>query len=1101
MSDSTLRTQELLAQEGLESIGQKLYNTINIELSGDPKSARRWIWELLQNAKDVIAKEGRIEINLQENSVEFSHNGSPFLHNHLLAILSQRSTKSPSYTDDEKQAFFDQLFSEQGINDADAKTFLNTSGRFGTGFMTTYLLSKKVFLEGIYSNDGITKSFNISLDRDASTDTVMKEKVKESFSSFTELEQTKDGEHSISDFQEGIKCDTKFIYHFDVEGKTVAELGIADLHKAIPFVLSFVEKLHFISVREYDRLTTYSRKAPKQIAGITIECIEKITDTETTTIEIAKLAEKHEALTIAIPVLDIGSDNYKILFPDTGTPRQFISFPLVGSETFPYPVIINSPLFNPDDSRSHIYLNLSNTASFDKKVNLNRTLFQRSLILFNQFLETTSKLKWGNLHFLAKSDLPGDIQGDWYRDFIQKEIRKSILETEIVITEDGTRIKPKDAKFPIYTISKLNEFSELSKYLFGDKIPRREDVEVWKIIIEANTNDWLGADFDLTLEKLLLLIQSSGSFSSFNDTYFKNESLAFDILNKIIQFTEDENKELLNRKEKPLAVFPNQTPDSTFTEKLKLSRDVKVPKELKNVLKTVGDNWYDKLVRDEITVFERDSKLTVKITSDRLKERIEKYFINKLPADERVLLDKGLFELAGIATKNNRSESEMLHGFLKQFFPGTPSDAIQEITEAEDFDWKPVQIWAVKTLLKKISALETMNGISIHLFKKSYPEIKEKYSDEENDLMFKVDTALNAIIQFVTSFDKNLLSEYPIIPNQLNDLCKVNNELFNDASIPKELKQIIKDFGKDCRGSLLHNGVSITLLAEPRNLKWICSQLDDIAIKEQENPELKQPIRELDKWISKSKGSITGMDELFKTFYRKRSGIVLNTYGLEERNQFDEILKSGMSADLAEIAGSGATAATVKEVATALKENPELDLTKVNEIASLLKGNPDLTSGKIEQLIELSKGWNPEMNYSPDEEQKRRNFENGWKGEAFVYKELINKRFEVEWRNKSDVDNGNAIIDFAGEKHFISERYDKYDLVAKHSNGRVFYIQVKSTTTDLSDADQIAMPISIREWNFVFETKETETFYLARVFNVSKAPSVYFMKLEKPQEL
>jgi len=1100
--DNTLRTQELLAQEGLESIGQKLFNEININLSGNPQAARRWIWELLQNAKDVISKEGIIEINLTENSMEFSHNGSPFLHNHLLAILSQRSTKSPSYTDDEKQTFYENLFSEQGINESDAKKFLNTSGRFGTGFMTTYLLSKKVFLEGIYATNGTVKSFNISLDREAETDTIMKEKVKQSFSSFTELEQTKSTEINISNYQEGLSCDTKFIYHFDAEGKLVAEQGIADLHNAIPFVLSFVEKLNTIIVNEYGKQTTYTHKTPKIFGNITIERIDKVTEGETHTIEIAKLSEKHEALTIAVPVENIDSDKYKILSLNEMTPRQFISFPLVGSETFPFPIIINSPLFNPDDSRSHVYLNLTNSSSFDKKVNLNRALFEKAVNLFNQLLAFASSMKWENLHFLAKSDLPKDVQGDWYKDSIQKEVRKNILDAEIVVTENGNRIKPKDAKFPIYRESKLNEFWDLCKYLCGDKIPRKEDVEIWKNIIDANTSDWLGVDFNLNLEKLLTQIQDAVSFSSFNATYFKNEIAAFEALNKIIGFTELEDKELLNRKDKPLMVFPNQTTDSPFAEKIKLSRDVKVPKQLKDVLKTTNDNWYDKLVRDEITVFERDNKLTVKIVSDKIKEKIEKYFANKLTTDEKEFLDKGLFELAGYATVTNKTEIEILHKFLKQFFSDSISENIQEISGAEEFDWKPFQIWATKTLLKKVTELKTLNNLSLHLFNVGYPEIKDLHSEEEKNLMFKVDTTLNDIIQFVFNFDKNLLAEYSIIPNQLNQLCKYNNEIFNDASIPKELKQIMTDFGKDCRGSLLHSGVSITLLGESRNLKWICGQLDDIVIKEQENPELKQPIRELDKWISRSKKSITGLDELFKSFYRKRSGIVLNTYGLEERNQFDEILKSGMSADFADIVKLGTTAATIKEVANVLKENPELNSVKIQEIANLLKGHPELTSDKIEQLLEMSEGWNPELKYSPDEEQKRINFENGWKGEAFVYKELLKKTFVlVDWRNKSETDNGNSIEDFEGEKHFIAEKYDKYDLIVKHQNGKTFYIQVKATTTDISDADQIAMPISIREWNFVFETKDNDTYYLARVFNVNANPIVYYMKLEKPQEL
>ncbi|MBL0235691.1 MAG: hypothetical protein IPQ02_03500 [Saprospiraceae bacterium] len=117
-----------------------------------------------------------------------------------------------------------------------------------------------------------------------------------------------------------------------------------------------------------------------------------------------------------------------------------------------------------------------------------------------------------------------------------------------------------------------------------------------------------------------------------------------------------------------------------------------------------------------------------------------------------------------------------------------------------------------------------------------------------------------------------------------------------------------------------HSGVSITLPSEPRNLKWICGQLDDIVIREQDNPELKQPIQRIGQMDFKSKGSITGLDELFKTFYRKRSGIVLNTYSIEERNQFDEIQQSGMGSDIAAMIKSGTTAATIKEVAGVLQE-------------------------------------------------------------------------------------------------------------------------------------------------------------------------------------
>ncbi len=1027
-----------------------------------------------------------MEVNLTEACVEFSHNGSPFIHDHLLALLSQRSTKPPSYSDEIKQNFFDKLSNNQEISPEEAKEFINTTGKFGTGFMTTYLLSKKITLESIYRSNGTVKAFQLPLDRDAATSDEMKMKVKESFSTFTELEKEQFSNDSNPNHQNGLKCDTKFIYQFDADGKTVAEQGIADMHNAIPFVFSFVSKLNSVLINEHGNQTTYVRLSPKSVGEIIIERIEKQTKNGNYTFEIARLSAKHESLTIATTVESIGENRYRIIFPNESTPRQFISFPLVGSESFSFPVIINSPLFNPDDLRSHVFLNLSNHHAFDKKVQLNRALFEQAINLFKHFLKKASENDWENLHYLAKSDLPKDITDDWYKDNIQKEIRKEILETEIVVTENGKRIKPKDAKFPIYRKSKLNEFWELCKFLIGDKIPRKQDVEIWKDIIEANTKDWLGADFDFDLEKLLLLIQNEISFSAFAKTYFLDETKAFEALNKIILFTEDEDKELLNRKEKPMSVFPNQTNDSTFTFKNNLSRDSNIPKQIKDIMKSIGENWYEKLVRDEITVFESESRLTVKIASDRIKDKVEKYYLRKLSEEEKKLLRLGLFELSGYSAEVNKTEIYTIHKFLKLYYPDKVSKCNEVLLRLEDFDWKPFQKWATRNILYKVSKFVNLDNFSLHLKNVNYPEYKESYTVEEEDLKFYIDTSLNEIIQFVLIYDINLLTEYAVIPNQLNQLCKFSNEIFNDDSIPIELKNIIKDFGADCRKSLLHSGVRIALNGS-RDLKWICGQLDDLAIKEKDIEGFKQPIRELDKWISKQKESKSEMAQLFKSFYRQRSGIVLNTYDLEERDQFDEILKSGMSADLASIVKSGTTAATIKEV------------------ANVLQGHPELTAERIERLFELeelSKGWDTTVDQPIDDKVVRTNFENGWKGEAFVYKKLKEKNYSVQWANKNETDNGNSIIDFEGDQHFITDKGDKYDLVAQNSEGPNIYIQVKATTTDISKADMIAMPISTREWRFVFETTDTESFYLARVFDVnSNTPEVYFMKLRKPLEL
>ena len=84
---------------------------------------KRWVWELVQNAKDsIVGDKDRdsvdIKIIVEGDSYKFLHNGSPFTMGTLTALLYK--------------------FSEGKRNDSES------TGRFGTGFLTTHSLSKIV---------------------------------------------------------------------------------------------------------------------------------------------------------------------------------------------------------------------------------------------------------------------------------------------------------------------------------------------------------------------------------------------------------------------------------------------------------------------------------------------------------------------------------------------------------------------------------------------------------------------------------------------------------------------------------------------------------------------------------------------------------------------------------------------------------------------------------------------------------------------------------------------------------------------------------------------------------------------------------------------
>ena len=95
----------------------KLYESVEI-------SSRRWIFELLQNAKDSSINNVKIEIELNKGYLEFRHNGNPFTIENIVYLIEQISSKEREEEEFQKN--------------------IKTSGKFGTGFITTHLLSKKV---------------------------------------------------------------------------------------------------------------------------------------------------------------------------------------------------------------------------------------------------------------------------------------------------------------------------------------------------------------------------------------------------------------------------------------------------------------------------------------------------------------------------------------------------------------------------------------------------------------------------------------------------------------------------------------------------------------------------------------------------------------------------------------------------------------------------------------------------------------------------------------------------------------------------------------------------------------------------------------------
>lgn len=94
----------------------------------DPRSRERAIWELFQNARDLARtddngkKTAHIKIKLTPTEFVFMHQGQPFDHDSLTSLVMQVS-------------------SEGKEND-------ETVGQYGTGFITTHVFGRRLYVTG-----------------------------------------------------------------------------------------------------------------------------------------------------------------------------------------------------------------------------------------------------------------------------------------------------------------------------------------------------------------------------------------------------------------------------------------------------------------------------------------------------------------------------------------------------------------------------------------------------------------------------------------------------------------------------------------------------------------------------------------------------------------------------------------------------------------------------------------------------------------------------------------------------------------------------------------------------------------------------------------
>lgn len=550
-------------EDGNRSIADKIIKRLHDLEKTVQNNHGRWAWELLQNAKDSVAETDRrvsVKIKYNDDEIEFSHNGDHFTEKDIRGLINQISSKEVEEGEVSKR-----------------------TGRFGTGFLTTHLLSKEVFIKGIVETaDERLYQFGFPLDRNGKTTGALIPKIENAWKKFHA--STEDGE--IEDYDED-DFNTSFTYSLDSkEHKEIAQIGVDEFTALIPYVLSFIPEIYSVEI-----IDKVKKDKVKFLNETKIEeGFKKITKIQNEKSSVVRLLFATNG-TVSIAARAIKKFDTFELQPLENIPKLFCDFPLIGTEDFYFPIVVNSFFFNPQTERDGVWLKGDN----DPEVKENKKILEQAFALYKDLIIRLECQTYKYVYNIANSKMPSTDESyfdkEWYIKTIQKPLRDFLLNQKVVELEDGDSKKLNESWFPLksYTKETSEKLWQYTFDLFPVAVCKKPDLHNWIDIIWDDVHK-------ITFTEVVSDIAKTGSISKLSEDLQKNEEETFEWLNEVCQFimNEEANLPLFEKN----AIIPNE--NGVFLIKSKLYRDEINDSDLIEILQLLGEDWNNILLNQEV---------------------------------------------------------------------------------------------------------------------------------------------------------------------------------------------------------------------------------------------------------------------------------------------------------------------------------------------------------------------------------------------------------------------------------------------------------------------------------------------------------------------
>ena len=555
----------------------------------------RWIWELLQNARDVWDGNANLvaSVEVRDGELIFCHNGRGFEPDEITHLIYYGSTKF-EYDD--------------------------PIGQFGSGFLTTHLLSLIIDVSGQLT-DGQT--FNFRLDRSGDTVADLQQRMDASFEAF-KCSLTPAGDGSVA----GGGAVTTLRYPMDERASEVVQKGVQALALTGPYVAAVNQEFKRIQFLTTDSGVVLELRSRRGLTEHIEEVEVNVSAQDSAQEELrSHVVAEFDGVAVVVPFERRGED--VTLVPPTKGPKLLLGFPLIGTEAFSFPAVVHSLQFSPTEERDGVYLGQS-----DDEVNQeNQAVLEQACRLLLSIVGFAAESGWSCTHLLA--ELPPVcpqrwLNETWLRNCLREHLVDPIRIMPSVLTESGSVAAPVDSTMPTANSpEEVNRLWLLARALttLRDRLPRQSEAQGWCSAARswAALYGCLPGELKETMDghDLAAHAEEAGSTDALQAQIEDADATSW--LDELYGFLSTNGFDDALR---GLKIVPDQ--NGRFSVLTNLRRDRDIPDELKEIAQLVGWDLRGELrgtdfrtLADEPGAGDVDADVVILRLIDRLSERME----------------------------------------------------------------------------------------------------------------------------------------------------------------------------------------------------------------------------------------------------------------------------------------------------------------------------------------------------------------------------------------------------------------------------------------------------------------------------------------------